>query len=115
MYRQIIDEAIAKIEANRQRDIEVAKQKTMQEQIIPFNRDMDESLRKAISELQTQHTAKIANIQQAFEAEKQALVEAANSKKNSFAETAIETAVFAINAEADGAISKLREFIGEGA
>jgi HD-GYP domain-containing protein (c-di-GMP phosphodiesterase class II) len=115
MYRQIIDEAIAKIEANRQRDIEVAKQKAMQDQITPFNRDMDESLRKAIAELQTQHNAKIAQMQQAFEAEKQALAEVANNKKAAFAETTISTAVFTINAVADDMIEKMREFIGEGA
>jgi hypothetical protein len=115
MYKQVIDEAIAKIEATRQRDIEVAKQRTMQEQIIPFNRDIDNSLREAIAELQTQHNTKIAQMQQAFEAEKQALAEAANNKKSAFAETAVSTAVLAINAEADTAIAKLRELVGEGA
>lgn len=115
MYQQIFEETIAKIEANRQRECEVAKQKTMQEQIVPFNRDIDNSLREAIAELQNQHNTKIAQLQQAFEAEKQALTEAASKKKASYAETAIATAVSVINAEADNAIRKLREFIGEGA
>ena len=115
MYKQIFDEAIAKIEANRQREIELAKQKAMQEQIVPFNRDIDNSLREAIAELQTQHNAKIAHMQQMFEAEKQSLCEAANDKKTAYAETTIATAVSVINAEADNAISKLREFVGEGA
>lgn len=115
MYNQIFSEAISKIEATRQRDIEVAKQKAMQEQILPFYRDIDNSLRDAISELQAQHNAKIAQMQQAFEAEKQALAEAANTKKNAFAETTVATAVLSINAEADTAIAKLRELVGEGA
>lgn len=115
MYKQIFDETIAKIEAVRQREIEIAKQKAMQEQIVPFNRDIDNSLRDAISELQTQHNAKIAQMQQAFEAEKKALAEAANNKKNAFAETTLATAVLAIQANADTAIAKLREFVGEGA
>lgn len=115
MYNQIIEEAITKIEANRQREIEVAKQKAMQEQIVPFNRDIDNSLRDAIAELQTQHNAKIAHMQQMFEAEKQSLCEAANNKKTAYAETTIATAVSVINAEADTTIAKLRDFIGEGA
>jgi hypothetical protein len=115
MYKQIIDEAISKIEVNRQREIEIAKQKAMQEQIAPFNRDIDNSLREAIAELQNKHNAKITQMQQAFEAEKHALAEAANNKKSSFAETTIATAVLAINANADTTIAKLREFIGEGA
>jgi hypothetical protein len=113
VYKQIFDETIAKIEATRQRDIEIAKQKAMQEQIIPFNRDIDNSLRDAIAELQTQHNAKIAQMQQAFEAEKQALAEAANNKKSAFAETTIAASVLTINAEADTAIAKLRELVGE--
>ena len=79
---RFFDEAIAKIEANRQREIELAKQKAMQEQIVPFNRDIDNSLREAIAELQTQHNAKIAHMQQMFDAEKQSLCEAANDKKD---------------------------------
>lgn len=115
MYKQVLDEAIARIEASRQREIEAAKQKAMQEQIIPFNRDIDNSLREAIAELQNEHNSKITKMQQAFEAEKQSLSEAANNKKNAFAETTLTTAVLAINAEADSAISKIKEIIGEGA
>jgi hypothetical protein len=115
MYKQIFDETIAKIEATRQRNIEIAKQKAMQEQIIPFNCDIDNSLRDAIAELQTQHNTKIAQMQQAFEAEKQALAEAANSKKSAFAENTIATAVSVINAEADTTIAKLREIASKGA
>jgi hypothetical protein len=113
MYKQIFDEAIAKIEASRQRDIEVAKQKVMQEQIVPFNREIDNSLRDAIAELQNQHQVKIAQIQQSFEAEKKALAEAANAKKAAFAETAIGASVLSINAEADTAIARLRELVGK--
>lgn len=113
MYKQIFDDAIARIEATRQRNIDVAKQKAMQEQVIPFNRDIDNALREAITELQNQHNAKIAQMQKDIEAEKQTLVEAANKKKAAYAETAISTAVVAINAEADTAIAKLRELVGK--
>lgn len=113
MVRQIFEEAVAKIEANRQREIEVARQRAMQEQIIPFNRDIDEHLRNAIAELQTQHNARISQMQQAFELEKSALADAAAKKKSDNAEAVIFSVSSAIEAEANDAIKRLREIIGE--
>ena len=114
-YNHIFENAIAQIEATRQREIEVARQRVMQEEILPFNRDIDNSFREAIAELQAQHNAKIAQLQQNFEAEKQALAEAAAKKKEAFAETAISTATTVINANADNAIAPFKKFVGEGA
>ena len=108
VYRHICENAIAQIEATRQREIEVAKQRVIQEEVTPFNRDIETALRDAISELQAQHNAKIAALQQAFENEKHALTDAASKRKEAFAETAI-------NAEADGAIAHIKKYIGEGA
>lgn len=113
MYKQFFEETIAKIEATRQRDIEIAKQKAMQEQIIPFNKEIDTSLRDAIAELQNQHTSKITQMQQVFEAEKKALAEAATNKKNAFAESIIATSVASINDKANATIAKLRELADE--
>jgi hemerythrin superfamily protein len=115
VYKHICENAIAQIEATRQREIEVAKQRVMQEEVAPFNRDIETALRDAISELQTQHNAKIAALQQAFEAEKHDLTDAARKRKEAFAETAVATATAAINAEADGAIAHIKKYIGEGA
>lgn len=113
MIKDIYENAIRQIENERQRDIEIAKQKAMQESIVPFNRDIDNSLRDAVAELQTQHNEKISQLQKAFEAEKAALAEAAENKKKQFAETTIATANSVINANADNAIQYLRKFIDE--
>lgn len=115
MFKQVYQNAVAQIEANRQREIDVARQKAMQDQVVPFNRDIDNSLREAIAELQNQHNEKIAQLQKAFDSEKVALTNAAAEKKHSFAEGAINSAVSVINAEADAAIAHLRKYIGEGA
>ena len=113
MYKHIYQNAIAQIEATRQREIDVAKQRVIQEEVVPFNRDIDNSLRDAISELQTQHNAKIAQLQQAFEAEKRALSDAATKRKESFAETAIATATSVINSSADKAIAPFKKLLDE--
>lgn len=115
MFKQVYQNAVAQIEANRQREIDVARQKAMQDQVVPFNRDIDNSLREAIAELQNQHNEKIAQLQKAFDSEKVSLTNAAAEKKHSFAEGAINSAVSVINAEADAAIAHLRKYIGEGA
>lgn len=113
MFKHIYESAINQINATRQREIDVAKQKVMQEEIVPFNRDIDASLRDAIAELTTKHNAKIAELQQNFEAEKSALSDAAAKRKESFAETAIATAISVINANADHAIAHFNKFVGE--
>lgn len=112
-YNHIYENAIAQIEATRQRDVESAKQRVLQEEIIPFNRDIDASLRDAIAELQARHNAKIAQLQQAFEAEKLALADAANKRKEAASDSAISAAVSVINATADAAIAHLKKMIGE--
>jgi Tfp pilus assembly major pilin PilA len=114
MYRQVYEAAIAQIENSRQREIELVKQKVMQEQVVPFCRDIDVALRDAIGELQSAHNQRIAQIQKEFEAEKVALADSANKRKESFTETTIATAVASINADADRAINNLMKFIQEG-
>lgn len=112
-YNHIYENAIAQIEATRQREVEAAKQKVMQEEVVPFNRDIDISLRDAIAELQARHNAKIAQLQQSFDAEKVVLAESANKRKESFAESAIFSAVSEINASADAAIAHIKKMIDE--
>ena len=114
MYKQIYEAAISQIESSRQREIEMAKQKTMQEQVVPICRDIDNSLREAIGELQIANNQKIAQLQKEFEAERASLNEAASKRKETFTETAIATAVASINANADKAIANLKKCIQEG-
>ena len=115
MVKQIFEETIAKIEATRQRDVEIARQRAMQECIVPFNRSIDEALRNAIVELQTQYNAKVAEMQQSLELEKNALTEAAAKKKSENAELVLATAASEINLEADEAIKQLQKMISKGA
>ena len=113
MIKKIYEEAISKIEANRAREIEVAKQKATQEKIAPFNADIDASLRAAIQELTAQLNEKIKQIQDNFNSQKQSLIEAAEKKKKEHAETAIDIAVSVINQQADYAIANLKTYIGK--
>lgn len=111
MIKQILENAISNIESNRQREAEIAKQTVIREKVVPFNAEIDTSLREAMNELQAKHNEKIAQMQQALEAEKTILTEAATQKKAEFSEQQIESAVALINAQADAAIQNLKKMI----
>lgn len=111
MIKNVYENAIAQIEANKNRECEVAKQKAMQEKVIPYNAEVDASLRDAIAALQNQHNTKIMELQQAFDAEKKAMVEAATKRKNDFAESTMASVTSIIEHDANKAIAHLRQFI----
>lgn len=113
MFKHIFESTISAIESERARNIELVKQKVMQEQVLPFNREIDISLRDAISEMQNAHNERIAQMQKSFEAEKTALHEAATKKKADNAEIAISSATAEINKKADEAIARLQHLIGK--
>lgn len=108
MFKQIIENAIAQIEAERQRKSAECKQKVTQEKIIPFNTDIDASLRAAIAEVQQETANKISSIQQEFEATKKSMQESAEIKKQAFAKATIDEALSLINYEADTTIAHLQ-------
>lgn len=113
MIKQIYNQAISQIEATRAREIETAKQRVTQEQIIPFNKDIDLSLQKAFEELLEEQNARIAKIHAEYEARKSDMRAAAENKKAQFADSAIGTAVYAINANADKALAPLKKYLSE--
>lgn len=112
MIKDIYENAIRQIEADRARNMEVVRQNVLRDKVAPFNADIDARLREALAELQEKHNANIAQLQRAFETEAREMTDAANKKKQEFLETAVSTETAAINAEADNAIKHLKEFIG---
>ena len=110
MTNEIFSRAISELETDRQRKVEAVKQKVLAEQIAPYNRDIDTSLREALAELQSQYTAEIAAVQRKFEEQKTLLAERAAKSKSDYQETAIAAAVAGINAEIDEAVAYLKKF-----
>lgn len=108
---QIYKNSIAQIDNDRNREIELVRQRVNQDQVIPFSRDIDNSLREAVTELQNKLTEKISNLQKEFEEEKRYMAEAAAKKKEAFAESAISTACYEINKKADDAIAAFTKLI----
>lgn len=108
---QLYKNSIAQIENDRNREMELVRQRVTQEQIIPFSRDIDNSHREAVAELQNKLNDQIIKLQKEFEEEKKYLAEAAAKKKEAFAENTISTACYEINKKADGAIAVFTKLI----
>lgn len=113
MIKQIFENAINQIEQDKARNAEVARQNALREQVAPFNAEIDAKLRDALAELQERHNQNVAQLQRAFEQETREMNEAAARKKQEFFEATMASALAAINAEAETAIKKLKEFIGD--
>lgn len=111
MIKNIYENAIAQLEADKNRECEIARQKAMQEKVVPYNAEVDASLRDAIAALQNQHNTKVMELQHAFEAEKKAMVEAAAKRKSDFAESTMASATSLIEHETKKAIDHLKTFI----
>lgn len=108
-----LEEAVRKIESDKQRAVASIKEKVTREQIIPFNAEIDKSRDAAIAQRQAELNATIATQQEAFAKERQAYIDAAEKKKaeNSMAVITSETAV--VSAEYDRHIAKLNAQIQE--
>lgn len=113
MIKPYLEEVVKKIEAERERQIEIVKERVTREKIIPFNQEIDKAREKAIAELQESLNAAIVAHQERFAKEKNSLIEAGERKKSENANTVITTEVGIVTIEYDRAITKLKEQIEE--
>lgn len=113
MISQYLKQAISAIQAEKENAVKVAVQKVTAEEINPFNVEIDKKRDKAIQELTTSFNTKIAEMQQAHNAEKQAIVAAAEKKKKENAEMIIARETAAVTIAYDKAVSKLTDLSKE--
>lgn len=114
--KQIVSQAIAQVESEKQRQISLSKEKVMREKVIPFNVEIDKAREKAVTELQNKLNQEILALRTKYEEEKKALEKAGEVKKADFQRTAIETEIATINSQsaiAKGKLEKLLEELGE--
>ncbi len=113
MIKQILERAIADIEAQKAREVSAIKERVMREKIVPYNNEINQSRDKAISELNTQLNSNIAELQKKFSDSKQSLIDAGEKKKTDFAEVTIATETAIVAESYDKSISKLRDMINQ--
>lgn len=113
MVKQHFENAIKQIEADRERQIALVKEKVTREQIIPHNNEVNHSRDNAVAELTQKLNEDIAKLQEKFAIEKQALVEMGEKNKSEYAETAISTETAIVSKQYDEAIRDLQALIAK--
>lgn len=110
---------IARIEQTQRTEIERAKQKAMQDIVIPFNTEIDTARTKAIAEITDKANAEIAQIRQEADArvsavqqnlaeQKAQLCEAGEKKKNENTELALAMVEEDVTKKYKGVLEGLR-------
>lgn len=108
-----LEQAIKNLEAEKEREAAIIKEKVTRETIIPYNKEMDIARDKAISELQAKLNATIVSLQEEFTKQKKTIFDANEKKKESNATSVITTEIYTITVMYDKAIARLNEQIAE--
>lgn len=111
--KQHLQNALSGIKTDKERAIGMAKEKAMRESIVPKHTELNKARDEAIAKISADHNAKIADLQEHFNNEKQEIINATEKKKAEVANSMIECAVATVNVEYDKAIATLEKQIAE--
>jgi hypothetical protein len=106
--KQHYETAYRNIEAEKERAIATAKEKTTREVIIPKNVEFDNYKNNAINALTTELNEKIANLQKDFNEQKTSIIEATEKKKSDFASCTLNAEIAVVSQKYDSAINELK-------
>jgi hypothetical protein len=107
------EQLIKNLEAEREREVAVIKEKVTREKIVPFNQEMDIARDKAIAEKQQELNKDIVARQDKFAKEKQEIIEAAEKKKADNEASVLATETYVVTGKYDKEIAYLKERIAE--
>lgn len=108
-----LEQAVKNLEAEKQREEAIVKEKAMREKIAPYNQEADSMRDKAIVELQQNMNEDITARQAKFAKEKQEIVEENEKRKENNANAVLATETYTITVKYNKAIAKLNEQIAE--
>lgn len=106
-----IEQAIRGIEAERDQKIETIKAEIIRDKVAPQNAEIDTKRDNAIQELQTKLNADISALQERFNIERQAIIDASEKQKADNANMLINIETTSINAEYNTKLAELRKLI----
>lgn len=113
MISQIIKNALATIENEKQQAVNAAKEKAMREKVIPFNAEADQKTKLAIDELTQELTAKTSALQAEFSKQKENIILLAEAKKKEYAEKVISAECAVVSMKYDSTVSDLTKMLKE--
>ncbi len=107
------EQLIKTLEAEKEREVAVIKDKVTREKLVPFNQEMDIARDKAIAEKQQELNSNIVAHQERFAKEKQEIINAAEKKKAENAASVLATETYVVTGIYDKEIAHLKERIAE--
>ena len=108
-----LEQAVRNLEAEKEREVAVIKERVTREKIVPYNQEADKGRDLAIAELQQNMNEDITARQAKFVKEKQAIVEENEKRKENNANTVLATETYEVTGKYDKAIAKLNEQIAD--
>lgn len=116
MIRGHIEQAIRSIEAEKEQKLREVEQRVMQEKVLPFNREIDESRDKAIQQLSTEYNVAVNALQEKFAKDKNDIILASEQHKKVNADAiisaeskSVEEEYGIIIAELTNSLNKVKE------
>ncbi len=108
-----LETAIKALQAEKEREVAVIKERVTREKILPYNQEADKGRDLAISELQQNMNEDITARQAKFAKEKQAIVDENERRKENNANAVLATETYDVTGKYDKAIAKLNDQIEE--
>ena len=106
-----LEQAARNLEAEKEREENIIKEKVTREKIVPYNQDADKGRDLAIAELQQELNADIAKRQAKFEEDKKAIIDENEKRKNNNATAVIASETYPVTCKYDKAICHLKDQI----
>lgn len=106
-----LEQAIKNLEAEKEREVAIIKERVTREKILPYNQEADKGRDLAIAELQQNMNEDITARQSKFAKEKQAIVDENEKRKENNANAVLATETYEVTGKYDKAIAKLNEQI----
>ena len=113
MVRQHFENTIKQIQADKERQISIVKDRVTRDVIIPHSNEVNQSSDRAIAELTAQLQSDIAKLQEKFAIDKQALIDIGEKNKTDFSNTTLSTEIAIVSAQYDQAIKDLEALIAK--
>lgn len=113
MIRAYLEEAVKKIEAEREQKVALVKDRLVREKIAQHNAEIDGLRAKALAEIDGDLNVKIASLRKEYEEKKQKLIAMGEEDKRAHAEEVFATELAVLTVDYDHHIAKLKAQLAE--
>lgn len=113
MIKNILQNAIGSLEAQRNAETEQIKRSVFQSEIVPFNAEIDKAYQKAVAELTEKANRDIVAIQEKLKKDKENLAVLSANKKSENEKAVIATHTSSVACKYNSQIAKLKKQLEE--